>query len=71
MIIILTEDTKTGFDFLELMKDNIFITPVDVYNSSYGDKAGGGSSSKLFNALENLIKDKSRRCSLHLHQVGI
>lgn len=58
MIIILTEDTKTGFDFLELMRNNIFITPVDVYNSSYGDKAGGGSSSKLFNALENLIKDK-------------
>jgi len=58
MIVILTEDTKTGFNFLEMMRDKIFMSPVFIYNTSYGDSNKTGSSSKFFVALSNLIKDK-------------
>lgn len=58
MIVILTEDIGTGYEFLTLLKDMTFQTPVEVYNTAYGDPEGNGGCSKFRNAIEHLLADK-------------
>lgn len=58
MIVILTEDIGTGYEFLTLLKDMTFQTPVEVYNTAYGDPEGNGGCSKFRNAIEHLLVDK-------------
>lgn len=58
MVVILTEDTKTGYNFMCLLKKNIFQSPVEIYNTAYKDPSGTGSYSKIYQAVLNLIEDK-------------
>lgn len=46
MIVILTEDISTGYHFMKLLRDKIFVTEAEVYNTAYGDLLGNGGSAK-------------------------
>ena len=57
MVVILTEDIGTGYDFLNLLRDKIFVTQVEIYSTAYKDPEENGGCSKFEQAIGNLIKD--------------
>ena len=57
MIVILTEDTSTGYRFMKLLRDKIFVTEAEVYNTAYGDLLGNGGSAKFEQAIDHLLED--------------
>lgn len=61
MVVILTEDISTGYDFLKLLHDKIFITPVEIYHTAYRDPEGNGGNSKFEQAIDFLLDDGKLR----------
>lgn len=57
MVIILTEDSTSGFKFYRVLKNKLFKTPIQVYNTSYGSNDGSAGNSKFLQAIINLEKD--------------
>jgi len=55
--VILTEDTKSGYKFYQLLKDSGIFRHTVIMSTDY-DKSGGGGYSKTFAAYKHYVKNK-------------
>lgn len=42
---------------MKLLRDKIFVTEAEVYNTAYGDLLGNGGSAKFEQAIDHLLED--------------
>lgn len=57
MVIILTEDKESGFQFFKKVNEFVFQSKALVINTSYGSTDGKAGNSKFYSSITNMIHD--------------